>query len=272
MRQIERLIDAVLGRASGSAHDAPDVAAHPLYRELIDGVGTTPVARLAIGRAWILVRSATNAGLAFAPRWPAGVSPARLERLDGVMLRDLAILALRRDELAAAIGIAAINAHYNRPDLLGGDDDGLSSGSAADVATDPTGGPTVVIGRFPGLDDKLPGALVIERNPGPRDLPEAAAERVLPGARHVIITASTLANHSLPRLLALARRAEISLIGPGTPLAPCLFTHGIAVLAGFVLDQPDAATDAVAAGAGYGRLRAFGRRLTLRRTAPARSP
>jgi len=145
MRQIERLIDAVLGRASGSAHDAPDVAAHPLYRELIDGVGTTPVARLAIGRAWILVRSATNAGLAFAPRWPAGVSPARLERLDGVMLRDLAILALRRDELAAAIGIAAINAHYNRPDLLGGDDDGLSSGSAADVATDPTGGPTVVI-------------------------------------------------------------------------------------------------------------------------------
>jgi uncharacterized protein len=124
-----------------------------------------------------------------------------------------------------------------------------------------------VIGRFPGLDDKLPGALVIERNPGPRDLPEAAAERVLPGARRVIITASSLANHSLPRLLQLAPRAEISLIGPGTPLAPALFGYGIAVLAGFVLERPDQAAEAVAAGVGYGKLKAFGRRLTLRRVA-----
>jgi uncharacterized protein (DUF4213/DUF364 family) len=257
MRQVEGLIDAILG-PGGAPVAAP---AHPLYQTLIDAVGGTPVVRLAIGRAWILVRTAANAGLAYAPRWPAGITPARTERLDGVMLRDLATLALRHHELAAAIGIAAINAHYNRPELVGADDDGLSPGPAA-------AGATVVIGRFPGLDDKLPGALVIERNPGPRDLPEAAAERVLPGARRVIITASTLANHSLPRLLQLAPRAEISLIGPGTPLAPGLFGHGIAVLAGFVLDQPDAAAEAVAAGAGYGKLKAFGRRLTLRR-APA---
>src|SRR5438045_2570395 len=84
----------------------------------------------------------------------------------------------------------------------------------AGVDSAPDAGPTVVVGRFPGLDEKLPGALVLERNPGPRDLPEAAAERVLPTARRVIITASTLANHSLPRLLALARRAEVSVIGP----------------------------------------------------------
>jgi uncharacterized protein (DUF4213/DUF364 family) len=259
MRQVEQLIDAILGRSGRRAPEPPDGAPHALYRELIEGVGTSPVMRLAIGRAWVLVRSAGNAGLAYAPRWPAGVTPARLERLDGVMLRDLAILALRRDELAAAIGIAAINAHFNRPELAGSDDDGLSP------TTPQPPGPTVVIGRFPGLDDKLPGALVIERNPGPHDLPEAAAERVLPTASRVIITASTLANHSLPRLLALARRAEVSLIGPGTPLAPGLFAHGIAVLAGFVLDQPDLAAEAVAGGAGYGKLKAFGRRLTLRR-------
>jgi uncharacterized protein (DUF4213/DUF364 family) len=257
MRQIERIITGVLGAGPPAE---PAEALDPLYRDLIAGVDAVPVLEVAIGRAWVLVRTAANAGLAFSPRWPAGVVPALRERIEDVMLRDLARLVLRRHELAAAIGVAAINAHYNQPTLVGVDDDGLS-----DDPTVPGSGPTVVIGRFPGLDDKLPGVLVIERNPGPRDLPESAAERVLPTARRVLITASTLSNHSLPHLLALARGASISLIGPGTPLAPCLFRHAIAVLAGFVLDQPEGAAEAVARGDGAAKLRAFGRRLTLKR-------
>jgi uncharacterized protein (DUF4213/DUF364 family) len=263
MRRVEALIETFLGAAAKPDAAAP--AAAPLYRALIAGVAATPVLRLVVGRAWILVRTTTNAGLAYSPRWPVGIVPARTEPLGGLMLRDLAQLALRPQELAAAIGVAALNAHYNRPDLEGVDDDGLAAPAAG-----AGGGPTVVIGRFPGLEEKLPDALVIERNPGPRDLPEAAAERLLPTARRVIITASTLANHSLPRLLALAPRAEVSLIGPGTPLAPLLFGHGIATLAGFVLEQPDRAAEAVAAGAGYGKLKDFGRRLTLRRPAAGR--
>ncbi|MBV8169792.1 MAG: hypothetical protein JO021_23605 [Alphaproteobacteria bacterium] len=259
MRQIERIITGILGAGLPPEPTEPPQA---LYRDLIAGVDAVPVLQLAIGRAWVLVRTAANAGLAFSPRWPAGVMPALSERLDGLMLRDVARLALRRHDLAAAIGIAAINAHYNRPTLAGAADDGLSD-DPSDAPSD--AGPTVVIGRFPGLDDKLPGALVIERNPGPRDLPESATERVLPTARRVLITASTLGNHSLPRLLALAPRARVSLIGPGTPLAACLFGHGIAVLAGFVLDRPEAAADAVARGDGAGQLKAFGRRLTLTR-------
>ncbi len=257
MHQIDRMIAGILGAGPPAEPTEPP---HPLYRDLLAGVDATPVLELAIGRAWILVRTATNAGLAFSPRWPAGVAPALSERLDGLVLRDVARLALRRHDLAAAIGIAAINAHYNRPTLAGVDDDGLS-----DDPSVPGSGPTVVIGRFPGLDDKLPGALVIERNPGPRDLPESATDEVLPTARRVLITASTLSNHSLPRLLALAPRAAVSLIGPGTPLAPCLFDHGVAVLAGFVLDRPEQAAEAVARGDGAGKLRAFGRRLTLKR-------
>jgi uncharacterized protein (DUF4213/DUF364 family) len=260
MRQIETLIATF----SGDAVSGPDGAEpHALYRALIASVGGSPALSLVIGRAWILVRTAQGAGLAFAPRWPAGLVPARIEPLDRVMLRDLAVLALRRHPLAAAIGIAAVNAEHNRRSLAGPDDDGLT---AAGLTNGRAGdGPTVVIGRFPGLDEKLPGALVLERNPGPKDLPESAAETVLPTARRVIITASTLTNHTLPRLLALARRAEVSLIGPGTPLAPCLFEHGIATLAGFVVDDPVATGEAIAAGAGYGKLKAFGRRLTLRR-------
>jgi len=257
MTPIDRVLAALPGPVASA--DPAEPVPHPLYRALLDGVDARPVLRVVIGRAWILVRTAAGAGMAFAPRWPTGPAPARSERLDGVMLRDLALLALRRHEAAAAIGVAAINAHYNRTDLAGSDDDGLAGAAPAG------GGPTVVIGRFPGLDEKLPGALVIERHPGPHDLPEAAADTLLPTARRVIITASSLTNHSLPRLLALARRAEVSLIGPGTPLAPCLFGFGLATLAGFVLERPDEAAEAIAAGAGYGKLKGFGRRLTLRR-------
>jgi uncharacterized protein (DUF4213/DUF364 family) len=257
MHQIERIITGILGTV-GDAGAPPPGFSDALYRDLIAGVETTPVLELAVGRAWVLVRTARNAGLAYSPRWPAGAVPALRERIEGVMLRDLAALALRHHDLAAAIGVAAINAHYNQPTLPGRDEDGLSDAAGGD-------GSTVVIGRFPGLDDKLPGARVIERNPGPRDLPESAAERVLPTAARVLITASTLSNHSLPRLLVLARSARVSLIGPGTPLAPCLFGHGLTVLAGFVLDQPVAAAEAVARGDGVAKLKPFGRRLTLRK-------
>src|SRR5580704_4984791 len=99
MQRVDRLIAALLGPAAPAEPAAIEPAPHPLYRDLIDGVGASPVLRLVIGRAWILVRTAHTAGLAFAPRWPAGIVPARTEPLDGVMLRDLATLALRRHEL-----------------------------------------------------------------------------------------------------------------------------------------------------------------------------
>src|SRR4051812_27753836 len=129
MRQVDQIIAGILGTGilgAGPPDEAAGAPAHPLYRDLIAGVDAVPVLQLAIGRAWVLVRTAGNAGLAYSPRWPAGVVPALRERLDGIMLRDLAGLALRRHDLAAAIGVAAINAQYNRPTLSGADDDGLS--------------------------------------------------------------------------------------------------------------------------------------------------
>jgi uncharacterized protein (DUF4213/DUF364 family) len=128
----------------------------------------------------------------------------------------------------------------------------------------------VVIGRFPDLDRKLPGALVIEREPGPGDLPETAAPWVLPGADTVVVTASTLANRSLPGILLQAAGAKVTLIGPGTPLTPRLFDYGIDRLAGFVVTDPAGAAQVVAAGGVAADLKRFGRRVSLVRPAPGK--
>jgi len=51
----------------------------------------------------------------------------------------------------------------------------------------------------------------------------------------VFITGSTLINKTLPRLLQLSRNAFVTLLGPSTPMAPCLFKYGIDMLAGTVV-------------------------------------
>ncbi len=58
---------------------------------------------------------------------------------------------------------------------------------------------------------------------------------------HVIITSSAIVNHTIDDLLGLARDKKIALVGPGTPLTPALFDHGINVLSGMIVTDPDLA-------------------------------
>jgi uncharacterized protein (DUF4213/DUF364 family) len=128
-------------------------------------------------------------------------------------------------------------------------------------------GRKVVIGRFPELSRKVPDALVLERLPGPDDLPDHAADWVLPGADAVAITASALGNLTLPRLIELARGAPIALIGPGTSLTPALHAYGVDLLSGFVIEDVERAARIVAEGGAVKALKPYGRRVTL--AAPA---
>ncbi|MDG2284973.1 MAG: DUF364 domain-containing protein, partial [Alphaproteobacteria bacterium] len=154
------------------------------------------------------------------------------------------------------IGCAAINAGVNRYDLEGLGGNGLERVGGAD-------GRTVVVGRFPKLDERLPGAVVLERNPGPDDLPADAAPDVIPGCTHLIITATTWVNASLAGLLRLVDGAHVSLVGPGTPLSPLLLDQGIHRLSGFVVTDPPAMRRAISEGAGAPRFRQLGRDVSL---------
>ena len=79
----------------------------------------------------------------------------------------------------------------------------------------------VVIGSYPGLEASglLGDFTCLERRPRPGELPDTAAESILPQAEWVFITASSIANKTLPRLLTLSARARVVLMGPSVALA-----------------------------------------------------
>jgi uncharacterized protein len=51
------------------------------------------------------------------------------------------------------------------------------------------------------------------------------------------MTATTLTNKTMPRLLALSHGAHIVVAGPTTPLHPLMFDYGIEVLGGLLVED-----------------------------------
>ncbi len=214
---------------------------------------------MVVGLNWTLVRGPAGIGLAHTPaRGTAGCRS--VPRAGAHCGRSLAALAEFLDSdnpFETALGLAAANAVHNRFDLAAPDDNGLD-------ALDPAAGPSVVIGRFPGLERRLPDALVIEREPRAGEYAEDAAQELLPSAAQVLITASSLANGSFAGLLRLCGDARVVLVGPGTPLAPALFELGVDVLSGLIVTDPDAAPRIVAEGGAVSALKTCARYATLR--------
>jgi len=236
-----------------------------LYDDLLLGVADAPVRRVVIGAKWVLVETddglggGLSGGLGVAARRTAGTGEEPAGRWTGRSLRDLAALAARAwDPLDIAVGVAALNEHYNRPDLTGAAGNGLDLFASVE-------GRVVVIGAFPQIARRLPHAQVIDMAPCDGEHPEAACDWLLPGADAVAVTASAFANRTLPRLLRVATGARVAMIGPGTPLTPRLFAYGMESLAGFVAVDRDAVVRTIAAGGGSRDFHPFGRMVTLHR-------
>lgn len=111
-----------------------------------------------------------------------------------------------------------------------------------------------VVGRYPGLDrwSERHGLdlTVLERRPGPADLPDPAAEWILPQAQWVFLTASSIPNKTFPRLMALARDATVVLMGPTLPWLAEFHHFGVDYLAGMEVADPSTLRQVVAEGGG----------------------
>ena len=218
--------------------------------------GTT--GRVIIGLNWTLVEGPCGFGLAHTPaRGSAGCfGLSYAGELSGKPLAEIALGITSQNPFDRALAQASINAYWNKAELPGADVNGL------DLVAERSGR-TIVIGRFPGLADRMPDAQVIEREPGPNDYPTSAAPELLPGADQLLITASAFTDGSLWNYLALAPDAFTVLIGPGTPLSKKLFECGIDALAGFVIRDGERAISAITQGGAVKALKKFGRNICL---------
>lgn len=246
---------------------SPDPAAlwrwwgpHRLYRDLVNGVRQAEIRQIIIGDKWIAVE--TDAALGLSAR-PAATRDAPLPDLQALARGGLTALAAGAadswDPLAAALGLAAVNAHYNRADLEGAGGNGLDLFAECDADA-----PPVAVGAFPGLKTRRPAVQVVDYAAGPGQYPDGAADWLLPAAGSALITASSLVNRTLPRLLTSAHGRPAALIGPGAPLSDRLFVYGLSALAGFVAMDREAVLRVVAAGGAARDFHPYGRFVTLR--------
>ena len=180
--------------------------------------------------------------------------------------RELAQSALSKDVSRASLGLAAINSLIEVKTEQCADIDGLKLvreiGEKKNIS---------VIGHFPFLEalkEVARNLWVIEKHPLPGDLPEETSREYLPQSDIIVISATTLINHTLSGLLALCREGSFKmLLGPTTPMSEVLFDHGIDVLSGSVVIDKDTVLKAVSEGASFMRLKKTGgvRFVTMRK-------
>lgn len=238
----------------------PDLAAlwrwwgpHHLYRDLAAGVAPGPVRRVVAGPRWILVEGQSGAGLARNPGTPDEMASlvGKIDRT-GLDLRQLAEWITHTDAAAAAVGAAAIAAHYNRFDLEPGPGDPWRW--LADCSAPASVGRG--LGRRAGLR--------LSDRPGPGDYPLQAAPWLVPAADGVLLGSSLLADRTLSAMLAMRDPgACVVLAGPGAPVTGRLHVYGIDAVAGWVATAPDQVAALVAAGAPMAAIRAQCRPVNL---------
>jgi uncharacterized protein (DUF4213/DUF364 family) len=169
------------------------------------------------------------------------------------------------DTTACAIGLAALNAILDPPDAAVESDimDLLPVYSDDSVGMVGYFGPLVK-----PLKERARILRIFERRPNPGNgiLPESAVRDFLPECQVVIISATTLLNHTIDRLLELCKTArEIALLGPSTPFLPEVFTRrGVTMLSGLQVVDPVQILRIVSEGGGTRQFGRAVRKLTLR--------
>lgn len=267
----ETSAQASSGRIAFPGTDDPH-SAWQLYNQLIEGIpGGACVTDYCLGTNWSYLQAECGMGVSYTCK---GGAPRMFKQdLRGKQLREVAQLAKSWNFAEATLGTAALNAWYGRAELLDPlgavydepvelPDGTIRKMDAFELqrprveAAGAAGGRrqnVVVVGHFPHVDRirEYANLTVLERNcTRPDDTPDPACEYVMPQADFAFITGVTIINKTAPRLLALAQRAKTTMVGPSVVMSPLLFEHGVDMLAGSVVGDPEKTRFAVKNGAG----------------------
>jgi len=250
-----------------------------LYDALIAGIDeSASVDEMFIGADLSFARSGDSAGIcgSVTETWSGG---SEMRKYIGMPLRELAQAVKSWDFIEARLGAAAINAYYNSlPRLRGLGLDIPDAKKHEDRANDPfiqlqkdiRGKTVTVIGHFPYIDQLFAPVCdlkVIEKfYPKDGDYPEQAAEYLLHDSEYAFISSYTIAEKSLPRLLAAAKSgpipAHVTLVGPASPVTPIMHSFGVDDIAGYAIRDIELARS-IAMGFG-GNIHATGQKVNLR--------
>ena len=209
---------------------------------------------LRVGPFWTAVRTTRGTGLASTmardPHRRERPPIARAGELSSARPSDLASLLRSESPLEAAVGLATVNA------LLEGTQGEAVEDNAREILKQRGEGRlAAMIGHFPFVDSlrrTCRELWVFERGRGrgPGDLGEEDFEELLPRAEVVAISATTLINHTLEKVLSFIRpEAFLMMLGPSTPMVRCLFDLSFDVLCGTRVDDPERVLRAVGEGA-----------------------
>jgi uncharacterized protein (DUF4213/DUF364 family) len=201
--------------------------------------------------------SANKIGLAMSPACPTRTLPWS-GTLTNRKAAELAAWIKSWDPYQASVGMAAINAVLNSNSGIIQAATPINPNGPGNLSVFEYFLPSiqnkkvVVVGRYPGIDhfQDLLDLTVLERTPDHGDLPDPAAEYVVPEAEWVFLTASSITNKTFPRLAELARDANLVLMGPTVPWLAELAQFGVDFIAGVQIHDPAALRQTVAEGGG----------------------
>lgn len=230
-----------------------------LYHRLLSSVSEqAPIERVLLGLNWTMAEVEGELGFAFSPRQvPRTLNWAGTVR--GQLSDQVRPWILSWDAAQAAVGLAVLNASVNRSSCCIQQATPLRYPHIpghlqvfAHFRPQLEGQRVVVIGHYPQLEQLWADFpyQCLERHQQGADLPDTAAEYLLPEADWVFISASSLANKSLPRLLELSRHAKVVLMGPSLPWFDGWRDFGVDYLAGVRVVDAAAVSNVVAEGGG----------------------
>ncbi|MBN2126070.1 MAG: DUF364 domain-containing protein [Deltaproteobacteria bacterium] len=170
------------------------------------------------------------------------------------------------DEIEMAVGIATANA------LANARNEGVEEGDIMEYLSIQPGDKVGMVGHFAPLLPKLREAaakvLIFERIRERQGdlLPEQEAFRILPECQIALITATSILNHTLERLLGSVRSCrQVVVLGATTPLVSSAFEGTpVTLLSGIVVTDPEGILRIVSEGGGMRLFKGHIRKVNLK--------
>ena len=246
--------------------------------KFIPNLGEITVDKVILGLGYTGVMLSTgHAGVCFT--FQTEISPhccqvyKRAGKLAGSKAMELASMAKSWDLSESVIGMATVNALSSIAIAKNNETYVISKGNILDQIAFRKSDVVVLVGKIAPLTERIQGKVeklfVLEKDLMRREggiLPDTACEEVLPKASIAIITGTTIVNGTMDRLIELSKGArETAVVGASASVLPDpLFEHGVTIVGGITVLDPDKLLQIVAEGGGTKQLKATVEFINLR--------